>query len=65
MFLLSAIALSVLSSIVSAMLANAQPSPSNSSAGTNSTSNETNVKQMGICQVGAGGPCNGDSNSPQ
>jgi hypothetical protein len=47
------------------MSVNAQPSPSNSSAGTNSTSNETNVKQMGICQVGAGGPCNGDSNSPQ
>jgi hypothetical protein len=40
-------------------MANAQV-PSNSTSGTNSTSNET-VKQMGICQVGAGGPCNGDS----
>jgi hypothetical protein len=47
------------------MSANAQPSPSNSSAGANSTSNETNVKRMGNCQVGAGGLCNGDSNSPQ
>jgi hypothetical protein len=36
-------------------MANAQV-PSNSTSGTNSTSNETGVKQMGICQVGAGGP---------
>jgi hypothetical protein len=65
--LLSAIALSLVSLSVSTILANAQPSPSNSSSGTNSTGNETNVKQMkmGICQVGAGGPCNGDTNSPQ
>ncbi|MFL6328681.1 MAG: hypothetical protein ACJ71K_08985 [Nitrososphaeraceae archaeon] len=45
---------------MSVTMANAQV-PSNSTSGTNSTSNETGVKQMGICQVGAGGPCNGDS----
>ena len=63
--LISAIALSVVSLTISAMQANAQPSPSNSSSDTNSTGNETNVKQMGICVVGAKSPCNGDSNSPQ
>jgi hypothetical protein len=43
------------------IMANAQ-TPSNSTAGTNSTtSNETNVKQMGICQVGVKSPCNSNS----
>ncbi len=28
-----------------------------------SLSSETHVAQMGICQVGAGGPCNADTNS--
>jgi ATP/ADP translocase len=61
-FLFSVIGLSLLSLSASATMANAQ-APSNTTSGTNSTSNETGVKQMGICQVGAGGPCNGDSNS--
>jgi hypothetical protein len=65
LFLITAIALSVASLTVSAMSANAQPSASNSSSNINSTGNETNVKQMGICQIGAKSPCNGDSNSPQ
>ena len=42
-------------------MANAQTS-SNSMSGGNRASKETNVKQMGICVVGEGGPCNGDSN---
>ncbi len=42
-------------------MANAQTS-SNSMSGGNRASKETNVKQMGICLVGEGGPCNGDSN---
>jgi hypothetical protein len=29
----------------------------------NSPSSEAHVAQMGICQIGAGGPCNGDTNS--
>ncbi|MFL6331194.1 MAG: hypothetical protein ACJ705_09285 [Nitrososphaeraceae archaeon] len=61
-FLFSVIGLSLLSLSASATMANAQ-APSNTTSGTNSTSNETGVKQMGICQVGAGGPCNGDSKS--
>jgi hypothetical protein len=32
------------------------------SSETNSTSSTAGVTQMGICLVGAGGPCNGDSN---
>ncbi len=37
-------------------MANAQTSNGNR------VNKETNVKQMGICLVGEGGPCNGDSN---
>ena len=61
MFLFSVIGLSLLSLSMSATMTNAQTS-SNFTLGTNSTGNETGVKQMGICVVGAGGPCNGDSN---
>ena len=62
MFLFSVIGLSLLSLYISATMANAQVPTS----GTNSTtSNQTSVKQMGICQVGVKSPCNGDSNSPK
>ena len=43
---------------LSAIMVNAQPS-SNSTSSSNSTTNETRVTRMGICVVGAGGPCNG------
>jgi hypothetical protein len=62
LFLFSVIGLSLLSLSASATMANAQ-APSNTTSGTNSTSNETGVKQMGICVVGVESPCNGDSNS--
>jgi hypothetical protein len=60
-FLFSIIGLGVISLTISATMANAQTS-SNSMADANRASKETNVKQMGICLVGEGGPCNGDSN---
>jgi hypothetical protein len=68
MFLFLVIALSLVSLSVLATttitMANAQ-TPSNSTSNTNITaSNETGVKQMGICVVGAKSPCNGDRNSP-
>jgi hypothetical protein len=67
MFLFSVIALNLVSSLsvlATTTTANAQ-TPSNSTSNTNSTaSNETGVKQMGICVVGAKSPCNGDRNSP-
>jgi hypothetical protein len=63
-FLFSVIGLSLLSLSVLATMANAQTS-SNSTLGTNSTSNETGVKQMGICQIGVKSSCNGDSNLPR
>ena len=63
-FLFSVMTLSLLSLSVLATMTNAQTS-SNSTLGTNSTSNETGVKQMGICIVGAKSPCNGDINSPK
>jgi hypothetical protein len=64
MFLFSVIGLSLFSLSMSATMANAQTS-SNSTLSTNSTSNETGVKQMGICIVGVKSPCNGDINSPK
>jgi hypothetical protein len=60
-FLFSIIGLGIISLTISATMANAQTS-SNSMSGGNRASKETNVKQMGICLVGEGGPCNGDSN---
>ena len=63
-FFISGIALSLVSLSLLATIANAQTPFSNSTSGAKSTSsNETGVKQMGICVVGGGGPCNGDSNS--
>jgi hypothetical protein len=63
MFLFSVIALGLFSLSVSAVMVNAQ-APSNTTSGSsNSTSNETGVKQMGICQEGVKSPCNGVSNS--
>jgi hypothetical protein len=58
MFLLSVIGLSLLSLYVPTLMTNAQ-APSGSTSASNSTINETHVTQMGICVVGAGGPCNG------
>ena len=52
------IALTLLSLSVLTIMTNAQAS-TNTTSGSNSTSNETQATQMGICQVGAGGPCNG------
>jgi hypothetical protein len=43
---------------LSTIMVNAQLSP-NSTSNSNSTTNETRVTHMGICVVGAGGPCNG------
>ena len=68
MFLFLVIALSLVSLSVLATttitMANAQ-TPSNSTSNTNITaSNETGVKQMGICVIGSKSPCNGDRNSP-
>ena len=60
MFLFSIIGLGIVSLTISATMVSAQTS--NSTPSGNRASNETNVKQMGICLVGAGGPCNGDSN---
>lgn len=59
--LFSIIGVGIISLIISATMANAQTS-SNSMSGGNRASKETNAKQMGICLVGEGGPCNGDSN---
>jgi hypothetical protein len=58
MFFLTVIGLSLLSLSVPTVMTNAQ-APSGSTSASNSTSNETHVTQMGICVVGAGGPCNG------
>jgi hypothetical protein len=41
---------------------NAQAFSSGSTSSGNSTISESHVTQMGICVVGAGGPCNADSN---
>ena len=62
LFSFSALALSLLSLSILALTVNAQPyslSPVSSthSAGSRSSSEDT---QMGICVLGVGGPCNGD-----
>jgi hypothetical protein len=63
MFLFLVIGISLLSLSISAVMINAQASSSGSTTyGGSSSGNETGVTQMGICVVGAGGPCNGDSN---
>lgn len=63
LFLFSMIALDLLSMSVLTLTANAQPSSySISVANTNNTNtgSASGVTQMGICEVGAGGPCNND-----
>jgi hypothetical protein len=62
MFLFSVIGLSLLSLSVRDTMVNAQTSSSSPTSGTDSTSNKNGVKEMGICVVGQGGPCNSDSN---
>ena len=63
-FLFSAISLSLLSLSVSAIIVNAQAHYAGSTPSSDSSSrgSDTHVAEMGICVVGAGGPCNGDSN---
>jgi hypothetical protein len=65
MFLFSAIGLSLFSLFVSVIMVNAQAYPSGSIPSGSSTNGETHDAQMGICVVGVGGPCNGDTNSPK
>jgi hypothetical protein len=65
MFLFLVIGIGLLSSLlVPTIMTNAQAysSASSTSSGGNSTSSGSGVREMGICVVGAGGPCNGDSN---
>jgi hypothetical protein len=61
MFLFPMIAISLLSIFVSTMATqNAQAYSSGSlSAVNNNSSSNNGVTQMGICEVGAGGPCDG------
>jgi hypothetical protein len=49
--------------VVPTIMTNAQAysSGSSTSSGGNSTSSWTGIREMGICVVGVGGPCNGDS----
>ena len=63
-FLVSAISLSLLSLSVSSIIVNAQAHSAGStpSSDSSSTGSDTHVTEMGVCVVGAGGPCNGDSN---
>ena len=60
---LSLLSLSMLATMASAQVSsNSRPgSSSSSNSNRNSTSNDTSLKQMGICQVGAKSPCNGNS----
>ena len=63
-FFISVIALGLVSVSLSllATIANAQTtSDFTSGAKSTTTSNESGVKQMGICVVGAGGPCNNNN----
>jgi hypothetical protein len=57
-FLFFIIGLCAFSLYLSTMTVSAQLA-SNSTSSSNSTNNETRVTRMGICVVGAGGPCNG------
>ena len=63
-FLFSMIALGLVSLSLLATIANAQ-TPKSTSGADSTSSNEDGVKEMGICVIGAGGPCNGDTNSPK
>jgi hypothetical protein len=60
-FLVSAISVSLISLSVSAIIVNVQAYSAGSTP-SSSTGSDTHLAQMGICVVGAGGPCNGDSN---
>lgn len=66
LFLIIGITLLSLSTVRTTIMINAQAySPTAGSIATisnNNTSGASGVKQMGICVVGAGGPCNADSN---
>ena len=62
MLLFSLPVLGVLSLFVSVIQISAQALSSGSTSSGNSTISESHVTQMGICVVGAGGPCNADSN---
>jgi hypothetical protein len=61
-FLVSAISMSLISLSVSAIIVNVQAYSASSTPSSSSTGSDTHVAEMGICVVGAGGPCNGDSN---
>ena len=63
-FFISVIALGLVLVSLSllATIANAQTSSDFTSGAKSTTSNESGVKQMGICEVGAGGPCNNYNN---
>jgi hypothetical protein len=61
-FLVSAISVSLISLSVSAIIVNVQAYSAGSTPSSSSTGSDTHVAEMGICVVGAGGPCNGDSN---
>ena len=63
-FLVSAISVSLISLSVSAIFVNVQAYSSGfiPVVSNNSTSSINQSTQMGICVIGAGGPCNGDSN---
>jgi hypothetical protein len=62
-FLVSAISVSLISLSVSAIIVNVQAYSSGIvPVSNNSTSSINQSTTMGICVVGAGGPCNGESN---
>jgi hypothetical protein len=60
---LSVIGLSLFSLSVSMIITtNAQSSSDSTTYGGSSSGNRSDATQMGICIIGGGGPCNGDSN---
>lgn len=61
-FLVSAISVGLFSLSVSAIIVIVQAYSAGSMPVSSSTGSDTHVAEMGICVVGAGGPCNGDSN---
>jgi hypothetical protein len=64
MFIFLIIGISLLSFSVLTIMINAQTSSGSTTSGSSSGasgSKSNTATQMGICVVGAGGPCNGDS----
>jgi hypothetical protein len=61
-FLFLVIGISLLSLSVSAIMINTQASSGSTTSGGSSSGSGIGDTQMGICVVGAGGPCNGDKN---